>query len=139
MADQKPSCSDEIKNEFDVPENSMIIASDKTLGVIAAVCSLGSIIAYLSGPAGVPLGIALSTGSGLASSINQKPAPDQLPALLKSIEALQRNEKIKRQTAAINTYWDWLSISQSILNSTDSSNEGSMRVSLALIVERCKH
>ncbi|KAI1259527.1 hypothetical protein F5Y18DRAFT_408994 [Xylariaceae sp. FL1019] len=123
-----------LKEEFETKEDPVSEDSEKIKDVLSALLTVGAVAAYCSGPAGSVIGSALSTGAGIVSAL-KKPQSDEseLNRAIKSMETMQRNEKVRKQLTAIEAYWKWLKINRSTLESKESEQRASMKTILATL------
>ena len=118
----------ERKDEFEKKEDPLSDNSDKMKDALAALITLGAVVAYCSGPAGAGVGAAMSTGAGIVAALKDSPKSDSdVGKIVHSMEAMQRNEKVNKQLAAIEAYWSWLKINKDTTETTDSNQKGAVK------------
>lgn len=117
-----------LKDEFE-KDDPLSDNSDKIKDALAALLTLGAVVAYCSGPAGAAVGAAMSTGAGIVTALKEPPKSDSdVTRIVHSMEAMQRNEKVNKQLAAIEAYWSWLKINKDTIETKDSNQEGALKV-----------
>lgn len=118
-----------LKDEFEKKDDPLSDNSDKIKDALAALLTLGAVVAYCSGPAGAGVGAAMSTGAGIVTALKEPPKSDSdVTKIVHSMQAMQRNEKVNKQLAAIEAYWSWLKINKDTNETTDSNQKGALKV-----------
>ena len=117
------------KEESERKDDPLSDNSNKIKDALAALLTLGAVVAYCSGPAGVFAGVAMLTGSGIVTVLKEPPKSDSdVTKIIHSMEAMQRNEKSNKQLVAIEAYWSWLKINKDTIETTDSNQKGALKV-----------
>ena len=120
---------EELRDEFEEKDDPLSDNSDKVKDALAALLTLGAVVAYCSGPAGAAMGAAMSTGAGIVTALKEPPKSDSdVTKIVHSMEAIQRNEKVNKQLTAIEAYWSWLKINKDTIETTDSNQKGALKV-----------
>ena len=118
-----------LKDEFEKKDDPLSDNSDKIKDALAALLTSGAVVAYCSDPAGAGVGAAMSTGAGIVTALKEPPKSDSdVTKIVRSMEAIQRNEKVNTQLATIEAYWSWLRIKKDTIETTDSNQKGALKV-----------